>query len=112
MKLDTNCMFCKKDVIIKSKSQTRPDLQMEKGSDFFINCLSCGKIDKKHVNDIKAEIDKKKLLIGIGIGVFLSIGVSIFYGVIATLIISFPLLFWQQEMKSTKSFNSFLIRRK
>ncbi|WP_157822013.1 hypothetical protein [Tenacibaculum sp. Bg11-29] len=112
MKLYTNCMSCKKDVIIKSKSQTRPDLQMEKGSEFSINCLSCGKTDKKHVNDIKAEIDKKILLIGIGIGVVLSIGLSIFYGVIATLIISFPLLFWQQQMKSTKSFNSFLIRRK
>jgi len=55
MKLVTRCKSCNKDIRIKSGASTRPDLQMEKGDEFNVNCQNCGKILKKHVNDVKAE---------------------------------------------------------
>ncbi|NVK08465.1 MAG: hypothetical protein HWD89_05390 [Tenacibaculum sp.] len=112
MKLYTNCMSCKKDIIVKSNAQTRPDLQMEKGEEFVVNCLSCGRTDKKHVNDIKAESNGFILLVGLVLGGIMTSILWFFYGAIASIVIAIPLIFWQQQMKATKSFNSYMIRRK
>lgn len=112
MKLYTNCKSCKKEIRIKSNASTRPDLQMEKGDEFNVNCLNCGKIEKKHVNDIKAEPNKSIILIGAVIGLFATLFLWLIYGAIGTVSIIIPLIFWQQQMSSTKSFNSYLIRRK
>ena len=112
MKLYTNCKSCKEDIKIKSSASTRPDLQMEKGNEFNVNCQSCGKMEKKHVNDIKAEPNKMVLLIGVGIGILATIFLWDFYGAIGTVSIIIPVLFWQQQMNATRGFNSYLIRRK
>ena len=112
MNLYTHCKSCKKEVKIKSNASTRPELQMEKGDEFNINCQSCGKREKKHVNDIKAEQNNSVLLIGVGIGILATIFFWIYFGAIGTVSMIIPMLFWQQQMSSTKSFNSYLIRRK
>ena len=112
MNLYTNCKSCKKDIKIKSSASTRPELQMEKGDEFNVNCQNCGKMEKKHVNDIKAEPNKMILLFGIGVGILATIFLWTFYGAIGTVSIIIPVLFWQQQMNSTKGFNSYLIRRK
>ena len=112
MKLYTNCKSCKKDIEIKSSASTRPELQMEKGDEFNVNCQNCGKMEKKHINDIKAEPNKRILLFGAIIGILATIFLWFFYGAIGTVSIIIPVLFWQQQMNGTKGFNSYLIRRK
>lgn len=112
MKLITRCNSCKKDIIIKSNAATRPDLQMEKGDEFNVNCLSCGKLEKKHVNDIRAEASKNIMLIGVSIGIIATIILWTVFGAIGTLGIAIPLLLWYQQMEATKAFNSYMIRRK
>lgn len=112
MNLYTNCKSCKKDIKIKSNAATRPDLQMEKGSEFKVNCQNCGAIEKKHVNDIRAESSQTMLLIGAILGVLATIILWIFYGAIGTVSMLIPVLFWQQQMNATKVFNSYMIRRK
>lgn len=112
MKLYTHCKSCKKDIKIKSSASTRPDLQMEKGTEFNVNCQNCGNLEKKHVNDIKAEADHKIILIGVGVGILATIFLWIYFGAIGTVSIIIPILFWQQQASTAKSFNSYRIRRK
>lgn len=112
MNLVAYCKSCKKDIKIKSSAPTRPDLQMEKGDEFNVNCQNCGKVEKKHVNDIKAESNNMVILIGVVIGILASIFLWINFGAIGTLSMVIPFLFWQQQMSATKSFNSYMIRRK
>ena len=112
MKLYTHCKSCKSEFKVKSNAETRPDLQMEKGEEFKLNCLNCGKIDKVHVNDIKAESNKKGILIGITLGVLLSAVLWFFYGAIAAIAVVIPYIFRQQELNKVKAFNSYMIRRK
>jgi hypothetical protein len=112
MNLYTICNSCKESIKIKSGAAARPDLQMEKGDEFNINCQKCGKIDKVHVNDVKAEPNKQVLIIGLVTGIFFSAFLWFFYGAIAAICIAIPYLFWQQQMNAIKSFNSYMIRRK
>ncbi len=112
MKLVTHCNSCKKNIKIKSSASTRPDLQMEKGTEFNVNCQNCGKIEKKHVNDVKAESSKILILIGVVIGIVVTVVLWSYYGAIGTVSIIIPVLFWQQQMNSTKAFNSYFVRRK
>ncbi len=112
MKLVTRCQSCKKDIKIKSNAPTRPDLQMEKGDVFNVNCQNCGKIEKKHVNDIQAEPNNVLILIGVGIGIASTIVLWSLFGIIGTVSVVIPILFWYQQMNATKGFNSYTIRRK
>ena len=112
MKLYTNCKSCKAAINIASGAETRPDLQMEKGSEFKVNCTNCGKFDKKHVNDISASPNKTMLLTGIILGIFATIVLWFFYGAIGAASLTIPFLFWQQQVKATHAFNSYMIRRK
>lgn len=112
MKLYTNCKSCKKEIKINSSASTRPDLQMEKGDQFNVNCQNCGKTEKKHVNDIIAASNKLMMFIGFVLGGLATLLLWIIYGAIGTVSIIIPLIFWQQQMSSIKGFNSYLIRRK
>ena len=110
--LVTYCKSCKKDIRIKSSAATRPDLQMEKGDEFNVNCHNCGKIERKHVNDIKAEPNNNLIIVGVIIGIIVTIMLWNMYGAIGTVSGIIPLIFWQQQMSATKSFNSYMIKRK
>ena len=112
MKLVTHCNACKKDISIKSSASTRPDLQMEKGDEFSVNCKNCGKVHKKHVNDIKAEINNTLILVGVAIGIISAIVLWMFFGAIGTVSAAIPLIIWYQQMDAIKGFNSYTIRRK
>ncbi len=112
MTLYTNCTSCKADIRIKSNAFTRPDLQMEKGTEFNVNCSECETIQKKHVNDVRAEEGKLMLLIGIVLGIIVTIVLCSLYGAIGTASIVIPILFWQQQIKATKTFNSYMVKRK
>lgn len=112
MNLYTHCNSCKKDIKIKSSASTRPDLQMEKGDELKVNCQNCGNLKKKHVNDIKAEPDTKIIGIGAAIGILVTIFLWMYLGVIGTVGMIIPALFWQQQRSAVKGFNSYFIRRK
>lgn len=112
MNLYTTCRSCKENINIKSDATSRADLQMEKGDELKVNCQKCGKIDKIHVNDIKAESSKIIIFIGLMLGIFVTVFLIYFYGVIGTVSAIIPLFFWQQQMKSARTFNSYMIRRK
>ncbi len=112
MKLYTYCKSCKKEITIKLKASTRPDLQMKKGEEFAISCQNCGKTETKHINNIKAEANKTILLIGVGVGIIVTILLWYYYGAIGTVGVIVPILFWRQEMNAVKAFNSYMIKRK
>lgn len=112
MILKTYCKSCKKDIRIKSNAKTRPDLQMEKGDEFTVNCQNCGKVEKKHINDVKAEPNNNLVLIGVGFGILTTILLWQIYGAFGTVSVVIPILFWYQQMDATKAFNSYRIRRK
>lgn len=112
MKLTTHCNSCGKNIRIKSNASTRPDLQMEKGDEFNVSCKNCGKVEKKHVNDIKAEPNNTIILIGIVIGIISAVALWNIFGAIGTVSGIIPVLFRYQQMNATKGFNSYMIRRK
>ena len=112
MRLNIYCTSCKADSKIKSQATTRPELQMEKGDDFVLNCKNCGKTEKKHINDVKAEIDNRLLIGGTIVGIIATIILWIYFGAIGTVSIGIPLLIWQLQMGSVKTFNAFMIKRK
>jgi len=97
---------------IRSSALTRPDLQMEKGNEFGVTCQSCGNNEKKHVNDVRAEKNNLIILLGLGIGIIVTLFLLFNYGLIGTVGLAIPLIFWKQQMSATKSFNSYTIRRK
>ncbi len=102
MKLYTHCTSCKRQIPIKSSASTRPDLQMEKGSDFKVYC-SCGSEETKHVNDITAEKSNSVMIIGVAIGIVVSAILLFNYGIIGTLGLSIPIIFWRQQMSAIKA---------
>ncbi|WP_346881526.1 hypothetical protein [uncultured Algibacter sp.] len=112
MNLYTYCKSCKSNINIKSGASTRPDLQMEKGDAFNVNCQNCGTIEKKHVNDIKAESSKAIMLVGLVLGIVATVILWFFFKGIALVVFIIPILVWQQQMAATKAFNSYTIRRK
>lgn len=73
MTLVTACTSCKEEIKIKSNALTRPDLAMEKGDEFGINCPHCGKYQKKHVNDISARQNNFIIIGGIGLGIIVTL---------------------------------------
>jgi len=112
MNLYVTCNSCEETVRIKSSASTRPDLQMEKGEEFTVNCTESGKIVKVHVNDVIAEVNKVIIIIGLVLGVIATVFLWNYFGAISTVSGIIPILFWQQEIRAVKSFNSFMIRRK
>ena len=77
-----------------------------------VNCDFCGKMDKKHLNRITAIADSRILLLGFFIGIVVSFALIYFFGWIAALTLSIPIIVWRYENENAHKFNSFAIRRK
>ena len=112
MKLYTYCKSCKAEIYIKSSAPSRAELEREKGLEFDINCENCGNLEKKHVNDIKAKPSRTAILIVIIIVIIVTVVLWKYYGIIGTISGIIPLLFWKEQMKSSKLFNSYMLGRK
>ena len=84
---------------------------MEKGNEFKVYC-SCGSEETKHVNDVIAEKNNLVMIIGVGIGIVVSAVLLFNFGIIGTLGLSIPIIFWQQQISATKAFNGFTVRRR
>ena len=111
MNLFTKCTACKKLVQVKSNASTRPELASTKGDNFNVNCPHCASNFKTHVNDIEAHTNAIFLIAGVAIGLILTAVLWIFFGGIAVASFLIPVLFYQQESKSTNAFNVYRIRR-
>jgi hypothetical protein len=112
MKLYSICNSCRKEIKIASTASTRPELEM--GSELNVNCTSCGVMQKKGVNDIRAKHNIIMVLIGLLIGIVASIALLIILGDIKiglVLVAIIPLFIWQQQSKTAQAFNSYRIRR-
>jgi len=82
------------------------------GDEVRVNCDYCGKLDKKHLNRITAVADKRILIIGFFSGAILSLILIYFFGLIAALILSLPIIVWRHENENAHKFNSYAIKRK
>ncbi|AEM70464.1 hypothetical protein Murru_1423 [Allomuricauda ruestringensis DSM 13258] len=113
MRLSYTCSACKKLNYIKHKASTRPDLQVKLGTDDIkVDCENCGKMDKKHLNQITTVVDNRIVLLGLLIGLILTLVFWNTYRAISTASLIIPLLFWISENKALSGFNKFLIKRK
>ncbi len=110
MILTTICSSCKKTLKVKSGAKNRGDLQREMGDNVTITCNSCATVNRKHINRISAEVDNRVIIASIFAGIIIS-GLAIFYlGLIASLLLSIPIIVWRIEMNNAHDFNSYRIR--
>ncbi len=112
MKLYTYCKSCKAEIHIKSSAPDRAELEREKGLEFDVICKKCSNIEKKHVNDINAKPSRTLILAGVIIGIIVTVVLWGIYGAISTISGIIPLLFGLEQTKSSKLFNSYMLRRK
>lgn len=112
MKLMYTCSVCKKQNLLKHKEATRSDLQLKVGgNEVKVNCNSCGKFDKKHINRITAVVDNRIVFFGIIVGGISTIVLWTFLGAIAVFTFSIPIFFWKYDSEKAHKFNSYAIRR-
>jgi len=111
MKLITLCSSCQKELRIKSSATTRAELQMEHGDEISITCDNCAKYNKKHLNRISAEVSNRIILLSIVVGLVATVVLFYFFGLIASIVLSIPIIVWQYEMKKAAEFNSYRIKR-
>ena len=112
MRLVTFCSSCRMDYQLPFSAPTRGQLQMQMGDELDVNCNHCGKLEKKHINEIRASINNKVILVGLLASAIMTIFLWLSYGAIGTVTMIIPIFFWQQEMAATRSFNNYVIRRK
>jgi DNA-directed RNA polymerase subunit RPC12/RpoP len=112
MLLYTACQSCKEEVPIRSSASTRPDLEMDKGETFEINCQKCGSRHNVHVDDVRAKQNKAIIIAGVGIGLLTTVFLWDFFGAISTISLTIPILIWQQQMNAAHTFNSYRSYRK
>ena len=125
MRLTYTCSTCKKQNYLKLKASSRADLQMKFGDEMKVNCNSCGKFEKRHINRISAVVDNRQVVGGFvaGLIIVLLSGVYLFsslntgiawWKVIAaagSTIAGIPVFLWNRENKVVGDFNRYAIRR-
>ena len=107
----TKCPGCKTDQTIKSSAANRGDLQMKKGTSFKFNCQRCGKMVSVHVNDVKAKVDKRVILVSIVIALVVGVILLIFLGALWLFMLLLPMVFWAQQEQAVSAFNRYKIKR-
>ena len=125
MRLTYTCSSCKKQNYFKPKMNSRAELQMKFGDQVKVNCRSCGKFEKKHINRISAVPDNRLIVLGLVVGLLL-VAVAggyllimtnfqlSFWKIIAAVggtIAGIPVFLWNMENKAVRNFNSYAIRR-
>ncbi|WP_243414801.1 hypothetical protein [Flagellimonas aquimarina] len=86
---------------------------MKTGKDELqVNCDSCGKMDKKHINNINAVVDNRIIMAGVFLSLIVTLVLWNYYGAIASISFVIPLLVWISENKALSGFNKYTIRRK
>lgn len=111
MKLYSICKSCKRHIPIKSHASTRPDLEMERGEQFRITCNHCAIEQEKHVNDVRAKQNNTIVIGGIVLGGIATLLLLTVLGAVAVATFIIPILIYQQQQSSVKTFNTYRSRR-
>lgn len=111
MKLYTNCKSCQKSFKIQSSASNRPDLEDEKGERFKVTCEHCGTAQEKHVNDIRAKQNVIINVIGVLLGVIVTVGLWNTFGAISTVSGLIPVLIYKMQDNAINQFNKYRVRR-
>ncbi len=118
MKFHINCKNCRENFPVDATVITRGGLEDQLGRYFKMQCSNCLSTKEYHVNNVRADVDKKKLLIFglimVVVGalltlLFLNAGVII----ILTIILPIVAFSYYYNLKSTAAnqFNRMLIKR-
>ncbi len=124
MKVFTKCPHCTSEYAEKTLCDTRAELAKEKGNSFQVNCNSCGKSFKVHVNDLRARKSGAAGLAAIiifaisvpfagymiwtiGMGIFAYISIT---GVLLAPSVAFVLINKQEQVR-VSSFNRLTVKR-
>ena len=111
MKLKTICGNCHETVPLPYNEESRPYLADKLGGETFAHrCPECGVTTQKHVNDVRADVDNKYVLIAGAVGL---VGAVLLwqYGFIAVLPFLLPVIVYQQLQSGAKAFNRYKLPR-
>ncbi len=102
------CESCHELNRIKSMATDRVELEKEMGENFQLNCSDCGKNQSIHINQVKAKPNKYITLLGVILGIALTV---LFwnFGFIAFASFGIPILILRSQQKSSATFNSYKI---
>lgn len=122
MKIYTHCSSCNEELSFTSTVNDRPELEMQKGKEFYCTCSSCHKKLKYHVNDFTAtrSIFQKLSSLGVALALVLCLILSEFYlfslglffygGIFLVPSIAFGILHKQQQTQ-LNAFNRFKVKQ-
>jgi hypothetical protein len=112
MKRYTTCKNCKEDMIIHSSSNSRHELENERGRYFNATCEHCNKENEYHVNDVKAKEGSPNMvfiILGGLLVILLLIFCIVSFGLIGVICLTVPGFIYvrlkQSEEKSIQLFN-------
>ena len=110
MQLSTICKYCKKEILVKYSSNTRPELRQEIGETSKHHCSSCNQTTQVHVNQINANPSKSVVIFGVGLGVLFSLIVILIFGFITSIIFAIPYYVYHSQQTNAKLFNAYRVR--
>ena len=64
-----------------------------------------------HVNDVKAKVDKRIILVSIVIALVVGVILLFFLGAIWLFMLLLPMVFWAQQEQAVSAFNRYKIKR-
>ncbi|MBT8262829.1 MAG: hypothetical protein KJO05_08405 [Bacteroidia bacterium] len=112
MKLNFTCSIWNEKNKFRPIAPNRGELQMKMGDDVNVNCVQCGSLEKKHLNDIYAVVDYRIILVGVILGIIVTVPLWMYYGAIAAVSGMIPILIYGYENKTGHAFNYYRIKRK
>jgi len=110
MKLFTKCKYCKEDILIKSNSNTRPELRSEIGDTAKYKCKKCNQTTERHVNEVRARVNEGVIMWGALLGVAVTGILWFLLGAIGTISIIIPLYIYKGQSNSASAFNKYLVK--
>lgn len=110
MKLYTKCKHCKEDILVKSSSNTRPELRSEQGDTTKYKCSKCNRFSDRHVNEVRARVNADVVAGGALLGIAVTGVLWFLLGAIGVISILIPLYIYNSQLSSVTAFNSYIVR--
>lgn len=110
MKLYTKCKHCKEDILVKSSSNTRPELRSEKGDSSSYKCKECNRTSERHVNEVRARVNQNVIIGGALLGIAVTGVLWFLLGAIGTISVIIPLYIYNSQLSAVQAFNSYMVR--
>lgn len=118
MELHINCKNCRENFRVESSAITRGELEDELGRYFNMQCSKCLSTREYHVNNIRANVDKRKILSFGLIMLAVAIGLTTLFlssGFIVSLTVILPIVafsyYYNLRSTAANQFNRMLIKR-